>query len=281
MFGYLTACSDIITPEQLQRYRACYCGLCRSLRSRHGLSSALTLNYDMTFLVLLLSSLYEPEERTEKKACLLHCGKGELSTQSDITAYAADMNVALAYLSCLDDWKDEKKLLSRSEAALLKKAFDNVSGHYPRQMEAALKGIEQLSVIEKSGLPEPDAAAACFGGIMAEIFTPFDDIWAPHLKAFGDSLGRFIYIMDAAVDLERDCRRNNYNPFSDLRGRDDIAVHFRQILKMLMGDVVAAFDYLPLVNDAGLMNNILCAGIWGRFNEKYHDKEGSDEQGSV
>ena len=281
MFGYLTACSDIITPEQLQRYRECYCGLCRSLRARHGLSSALTLNYDMTFLVLLLSSLYEPEECTEKKACLLHCGKGKFSCQSSITAYAADMNVALAYLSCLDDWKDEKKLLSRAEAALLKKAFDNVSETYPRQIKAAWEGISRLSEIEKSGQPRPDEAAECNRGIMAEVFAPFEDIWAPHLRTFGDCLGRLIYIMDAAVDLDRDCRRNNYNPFSNLLGRADNASQFRSILKMLLGDVVAAFDYLPLVNDVGLMNNILCAGIWGRFNEKYIIKEGSDEQGSV
>ena len=231
--------------------------------------------------MLLLSSLYEPEERLEKKACLLHCGKGKQSCRSTVTDYAADMNVALAYLSCLDDWKDEKKLLAYSEAALLKKAFEGLSDNYPRQMKAALEGIESLSAIEKSGLPEPDSAADCFGAIMAEVFTPYEDDWAPHLRKFGFSLGRLIYIMDAAVDLERDCRRGSYNPFSPMRGRENNGAQFRDILKMLLGDVVAAFDYLPLVNDAELMNNILCAGIWGRFNEKYKYKEGSDEQGSV
>lgn len=281
MFGYLTACSDIITPEQLQRYRGCYCGLCRSLKARHGISATLTLNYDMTFLVLFLSSLYEPVEYTEKKVCLLHCGKGKLSTGSSITDYAADMNVALAYFSCLDDWNDEKKLLAYSEAAILKKAYERISGQYPRQVKAIREGIERLSVIEKSGLPRPDEAAECFGGIMAEIFTPFEDNWAPHLRSFGDALGRFIYIMDASVDLERDCRRNNYNPFSDLSGNKDNGNRFREILKMLMGNVVASFNYFPIINDVGLMNNILCAGIWGRFNNKYCNKEGSDEQGSV
>ena len=62
MFGYLTADTATLTEEQLKRYQACYCGLCRSLEKRHGQLSRLTLNYDVTFLVLLLSSLYEPAE---------------------------------------------------------------------------------------------------------------------------------------------------------------------------------------------------------------------------
>ena len=64
MFGYLTARTDLLDDERAARYKACYCGLCRSLRRRSGLSAGLTLNYDMSFLVLLLSSLYEPEERS-------------------------------------------------------------------------------------------------------------------------------------------------------------------------------------------------------------------------
>ena len=64
MFGYLVAAPELMTEPQLGRYRAAYCGLCRSLRARHGQISGLTLTYDMTFLVLFLSSLYEPEETT-------------------------------------------------------------------------------------------------------------------------------------------------------------------------------------------------------------------------
>ena len=57
MFGYLVAAPELMTEPQLGRYRAAYCGLCRSLRARHGQISGLTLTYDMTFLVLLLDSL--------------------------------------------------------------------------------------------------------------------------------------------------------------------------------------------------------------------------------
>ena len=56
----------------------------------------------------------------------------------------------------------------------------------------------------------------------------------------------------------------------------DNAARFRDILKMLLGDAVRAFDALPLVQDAGLMQNILCAGLWAAFNKKFGNEEGSD-----
>ena len=62
MFGYVIANREIMTEEQIERYRAYYCGLCRTLKRRHGAAARFTLNYDMTFLVLLLSSMCEPEE---------------------------------------------------------------------------------------------------------------------------------------------------------------------------------------------------------------------------
>ena len=61
MFGYLVADPALLSEEESARYRACYCGLCRSIRERYGEAAGLSLTYDMTFLVLLLDSLYEPE----------------------------------------------------------------------------------------------------------------------------------------------------------------------------------------------------------------------------
>ena len=54
MFGYLVAAPGDLTAEELARYRACYCGLCRCIKERHGQLARLSLTYDMTFLVLLL-----------------------------------------------------------------------------------------------------------------------------------------------------------------------------------------------------------------------------------
>ena len=107
MFGYLVADTGTLSEEQFARYRSCYCGLCRSIRERHGQQAGLSLTYDMAFLVLLLSSLYEPEEREGEGTCMPHPVKARDYWQNEITAYAADLNTALAYLKCLDDWEDD------------------------------------------------------------------------------------------------------------------------------------------------------------------------------
>lgn len=81
MFGYVIANKEKLSRDELLHYRACYCGLCRALGERCSQAGRLTLTYDMTFLILLLSSLYEPEAQTkEAAACCIpsdssHIGK--------------------------------------------------------------------------------------------------------------------------------------------------------------------------------------------------------------
>ena len=72
MFGYVVANHDDLTPQQMERYRGAYCGLCKTLGQRHGFFSRMSLTYDMTFLLLFLGALYEPEETTEAFRCPIH-----------------------------------------------------------------------------------------------------------------------------------------------------------------------------------------------------------------
>ena len=274
MFGYLIASADKLTEEELGRYKSCYCGLCRSLKERHGQISRLTLNYDMTFLVLLLESLYEPEESVGCGPCLAH-PRGERSWwRSEVSDYAADMNLALGYLSSLDDWEDESSLRGLAASGVLKKKYQEVKEQYPSQCAAMEQSIFQLHTIEGENSDNADAAAATFGRMMGEIFVFRGDRWSDTLYAFGDSLGRFIYLMDAVCDLDKDTYKNNYNPFRKYYGSSRNAEFFREILKIYLADAVYEFEKLPLVQDAGLMKNILCSGLWSRFEEKYGSIQG-------
>jgi len=65
MFGYVVANMEKLTDEEKQRYRAFYCGLCKTLGNRHGKISRITLNYDMAFLIIFLSALYKTENTVE------------------------------------------------------------------------------------------------------------------------------------------------------------------------------------------------------------------------
>ncbi|MDO5445685.1 MAG: DUF5685 family protein [Eubacteriales bacterium] len=270
MFGYLSASPRLLTEEELSRYKAAYCGLCRALKERYGQLSRLTLNYDMTFLVLLLNSLYEPEEISGNNACIAHPVEKRSWWKSEYTDYAADMNIALSYLKCRDDWKDDRKLLSLSEAKLLEKAYCAVKEKYPRQCQAMESSIRSLSEIEKENVEDPDAASSTFGALLGEVFIYRDDIWHDMLYNTGCGLGRFIYLLDAVIDLERDAASGAYNPFKMYCGKPDNEQRFRDILKIFLGDAVSSFNMLPLVQDVSILNNILCIGLWSQFENKYH-----------
>ena len=274
MFGTLTAQTELLTEEQLARYRACYCGLCRSLKERYGQLGRLLLNYDLCFLVLLLDSLYEPETAEGAAPCLAHLREARPWRRSAFSDYAADMTVALAYHKFRDNWQDEGSLLSLGGAAALKRAYQKARGLWPRQCGAIEASMRALSEQESLSIPDPDASAACFGALMAELFDLRRDRWAPALRALGDALGRFVYTLDACLDLKKDALMGRFNPLRSRYGRDN-AADFRDILKMLLSDALRAFDTLPLVQDLGLLQNILCAGVWTEFDKKYKAEEGT------
>ena len=282
MFGYLLADPAQLTEEEAARYKACYCGLCRSLGERHGQLSRMSLTYDMTFLILLLNSLYEPEEKTGEGLCLPHPRKPHQWLSTEITDYAADMNVALAYLKCLDDWEDDGSPAALAEAGLFKAAYERVLACCPRQCAAIQESLSRLHVLEREKQEDPDAASACFGRLMGEVFVYREDRWSSTLRALGDSLGRFLYVMDACMDLDSDSFRGRYNPFRRYYGLPDNERRFRALLKMLLGDSLRDFDRLPLLQDLGIMQNILCAGVWAQFDKKFGcGKEPEHGTGSV
>jgi len=235
MFGYLTACAQALGEEQANRYKSFYCGVCMTLKRRHGQLSRLTLNYDLSFLVLLLGSLYEPEEEREESCCVVHPFKKQVKRCTPISVYASDMNLMLAYLKCLDNWQDDGSIISAAEAAALKSSYKKLALQYPRQHDAMCKSLEMLHRLEKEHLEDADAAAASFGLLMAEILVYKEDRWSDTLRAMGMALGKFIYIMDAVMDLDSDTFHNSYNPFRRYYGLDN-EQRFRDILKMLLDE---------------------------------------------
>lgn len=266
MFGYIEANAAALSEEELMRYRGCYCGLCRSLKERHGQLSRITLSFDMTFLVMLLSSMYEPEETAGEGRCGVHPMKKRCYWRNKFSDYGADINVALAYYNCLDDWQDDRNLLRCAQAKLLKRSYDEIAGRWPRQCAAIEKSIRELSEIEKRDEADPDAAANCFGELMGELFVCTEEpMWSPRLRLFGQALGRFIYMMDASVDLEKDKKRGRYNPLVKMENEVLTEEDKRLILKMLIGECTRYFEQLPLLQDVGIMRNILYSGVWQQY----------------
>lgn len=261
MFGYVTANFKELTKEQKQRYNAVYCGICRRIRMQSGNSARIGLSYDMAFLGLLLMSLYEPEEEAGDRACMLHPVNPRAWVDNVYLQYAADMNVALAYYNFLDDWEDDGKHSARLMAQLMSKPLPEIENRYPRQCDAIKTCIRRLSELEKANCSNPDEPAACFGELMGEILTYQEDLWAPTLRQMGQSLGRFIYLLDAALDYQKDEKKGKYNPYLAMGTGKDWS-RWEEYLVLTMGRCTANFEKLPLVQDKELLDNILYSGVW-------------------
>ena len=264
MFGYVLANNASMSPEQIDRYRACYCGLCRTISRRHGQLCRLSLTYDMTFLILLLDSLYEPECRTGEGRCVMHPVKKQRWRSSRWAEYAADMNVALAYHNCLDDWQDDHNVGKLAYAKTMESAYHRIRRDWPEQCALIEDCLKRLGEYERADSPDLDGAAHCFGELMAGLFHVKDDFWTDTLTTIAHRLGQFIYVMDAALDEAEDVKKGRYNPIAAFR-RDYGELDVVQTLTVLMGECAMAFESLPLEQDLDILRNILYSGVWCKW----------------
>lgn len=277
MFGYVMASTGELSEQSKARYQSVYCGICRKIRQQSSNSARLVLSYDMAFLSLLLTSLYEPEETSGDRACMLHPVKPRPWTDNEFIRYGADMNVALAYYKALDDHADDRKAGAQILANTLEKDILRIRQEYPRQCQAMEDCISRLNQLEAALCQNPDEPAACFGQLMAEILVYREDLWADTLRQMGMALGRYIYLADAAIDYRRDKRSGSYNPFLAM-GMEENWARWEQYLVLAMGRCTNYFERLPLVQDKDILDNILYSGIWVEFRRRQKRQRAAREE---
>lgn len=288
MFGIAVAHLSKVSEQEKQRYQAVYCGLCRALKERYGQASRVCLTYDLTFFILLANSLNEPAEETGEEHCLTHPMKKMPFARSAWTDYAADLAVALAYHKCLDDVHDEGTVRTRAAARLLSGAYAQAKERIPSQCAAIERAMAEITRIEGEPHPRPqdgpqdesapgltfefspDAAASAFGTLLGELFAHNQGMWANPMRAFGNELGRFIYLMDAAVDYADDAKSGSYNPLVQLEMQPQ---DMKTLLSVLIGNAADTFEKLPLVQDVHLMRSVLYSGVWQKFNDTYRSED--------
>lgn len=274
MFGYILPSLESLGEEEKLRYHAVYCGVCRSIRARYGQRCRLAVSYDMTFLALVLGSLYEPQERLAQKRCPVHPVRPQEVAQSEFTDYAADLSVAMAYHKCLDDWRDDRAIKAKAASAALAVPYRKAKKRIPQACAAIEQAMEDIHAIEDAALSagsrdaagadlNPDAAANRFGMLLGDLFAFKDDFWATDLRRFGARLGKFVYVMDAVMDLRQDRETGSYNPFSS---SSCVREEYQEDLELLAAATADAFERLPLERDVHVLRSVLYSGIWQRYN---------------
>ncbi|MCR4956856.1 MAG: DUF5685 family protein [Lachnospiraceae bacterium] len=271
MFGYININRQELSKEQQEQYQSYYCGLCRELKELAGPKGQILLNYDMTFLTILLTGLYEPQVIKERFTCFMHPAKKKTSRSSEASVYAAKMNILLSYQNLQDDWKDSRSISKKTLAMSLKKQYDRISAEYPRQATAIEDYIKKLALTEAGYETNLDAVAGLTGEMLSEIFDWKEDMWSEELRALGFYLGKFVYLMDAYEDIEKDEQMGLYNPFSFWRQQnagEDFDTFVKLILKSMMAECARSFERMPIVHHADLLRNILYSGVWTRYEMK-------------
>lgn len=306
MFGYIMINKAEMKFREFDVYHSYYCGICRDLKRKYGAAGQLFLSYDMTFLAMLLTGLYEPETRTGSCKCIAHPLERHVTRNNTFTEYAADMNALFACYKCKDDWKDEKKLhrlihgrILEGKTGRLQEAYGEKLQKISRLMREFEKTekTEDLRITKSRHRPEEtgenpdtgpaefwnagqqkgeadsslDTLAGLFGDVMAEIVAVREDEWAEELRRLGFFLGKFIYLMDAYEDVEEDSKKGTPNPLKERFGSPDFEEECRTILMMMISECCSAFEVLPILEHVEILRNVLYSGVWCRY-EAIHEK---------
>ena len=281
MFGYVTLYRKGLADAEMDRYQAYYCGLCRALGRRYGRTGQLALSYDMAFVAILLTALYDTPTAFSEGRCVPHPLKKRPRADNELLDYAADMTAALAYYNFLDDWQDDHRRASLAQAQKLEPSLPALRERWPRQLQTMAAQLDRLNTLESAGSHDLDALCNAFGALLGEVFACRDDIWAPALRGMGNGLGAFIYLMDAYDDLARDKRKDAYNPLKTMSEQPGYEEEMREIFELLLARCAKCFERLPCVEDADLLRNILYSGVWLKYNCNNAKRSGRDAEAST
>ena len=277
MLGVMTVRQPELRFREFDRYRGIYCGLCRSIGKRCGAACRLALSFEMTFMAMLLSSLYEPETKQEMHRCVLHPIKKRLMISNEAIDYCADMSALVSFYDLRDGWEDEKKVSRLAASELLKSAAQRAGERWPHQRDAIESYVTKLHEVEARADENLDAAANLTGNMLAELYVMKEDVYARDLRELGFYLGKFIYLCDCYEDIERDVKKNNYNPLIARSDDPAFAEKSEQMLSVIMAEAARAFERLPLIEDAEIMRNVLYSGIWMRFEQATERRKAKKE----
>ena len=263
MFGYVNISQSSISEEDKKLYSAYYCGLCKAIGEKSQ-RFRLTLSNELTFLAVLLSAVSPREQEiVQDKHCIVHPFKKHSEISSDkVLDYVSDMNILLAYLKVCDDADDDKKLSDYAKRAILSSKAREVENKYPTISDRVRKNLKRLSILEEEKSSSVDMTADCFAKVLEAVFCPDSiDIDANTLKILewmGYNIGRWVYIIDAYADLDKDIKNGSYNPFIyNKYSRDNTA----NALYYTLANIANAYDLLNIYRNDSLLKNFLFSGL--------------------
>ena len=268
MFGYVRPALDRLDEVQRDAYQSAYCGLCHALGRRHGFLARFTLQYDFTFLAILLAA-GETEDRSLCLRCPAHpLRKPRPCLNGAWLDAAADQSMILTWYKLCDDVDDRGAITGlpyRFLRSLYRRAYRRAAAAQPEFDAQVREGLTRLRQLERECSPELDRAADAFAGILASASAAFPE-GSLIRRTLGEllyHLGRWIYLMDAWDDLEEDKNHGRYNPLdARFQGR---ALEEKEYLNTTAVHSVrlagAAANLMELGSWSSVVENVLYLGL--------------------
>ena len=266
MFGYVRINKMDLTFREFDYYKGYYCGLCKYLKENHGEVSRLSLNYDITFLIVILTALYKLDSDITYERCIANPLKKKMRIVNEITEYAASMNILLSYYKLEDNLYDDNGIKDKLAYELYKGKLKKAYEKYPQKAEYIKQQLGNLRELEKQESKSIDKVSNTFGNLMGEIFVYKKDEYEHNLRNIGFNLGKYIYILDAYEDLEEDNKKGRYNPFIDyIDKKEELKNKVDMLISMSLGMATKNIEQLNLEFNKSIINNIIYSGVYLRY----------------
>ncbi len=272
MFGYIRPFKPEMRIKEYETYRSFYCSMCKKLGKNYGVFARFTLNYEFVFLSLLYSSLKNEDFLVKAGRCPFNPAKtcNYCTTEGKALDFSSSAAVMLLYYKLLDNIRDEKgikKLFFLTIKPFFKSKHKKAVLKYPELDKLFFEYDEKQQSIEREGISDIDIAAEPTAKMLGRLLKMCSDNEKNKLplERLGYCLGRYIYILDAVSDLEKDKKSGAYNP---LKNKNDIADFSQRQLYFCINEATAAFELLEIYKFKNILGNIICLGLEDTFKKE-------------
>ena len=291
MFGYVRPLEPELKVKEAASYKAHYCALCKAIGARFGFLARSVLSYDCAFLALVLTAREEPRKAAREVCAANPFVRKPVMPGSACFDYAAAVNVVMAYGKLDDDWRDDKKLLAKIGQGALWGAYRKGLCAYPELGQAVSNGLAKLSALEREASGVMDEAADAFALMLSVVFAlPDTGRERAAMEWLGYNIGKWIYLVDAFDDMEKDAAKGSYNVLlTQFRGSGqsiaDIRIaaepRVRLNLARALDEAQKALLLLDLKSQRRLIENIVEFGCRARMEQVLCGKKEECVDGSI
>lgn len=275
MFGYIRPSVGELKVRQHNKYKAIYCGLCKSLGKNNSQAARLGLQYDMAAFAYLIAELAKESYIIKDGNCIMHpIKKRPIAKDNETLSYCSNITSLLSYNKLQDMWLDEKKAYAPVGKALLRSGYKKAKTNYTKLDKEIISELDTLHGYEQDLEKCFDYPASTTANIMEAIGynAPIKDINQKRALAnLMRNLGIWIYLADAVDDIADDIKTGNYNPLVDSNMPNAKSIKLaKDVMTYSLVQATKARDLLPLGDAGEFIDNIIFISLPETMNRIFN-----------